>query len=69
MPPKEDLARWSNYRKKPSLFSFDAVFVSQRFEHVPVAADYTVHAFTDPTGRPIRAPEWFIEAMENADSR
>lgn len=29
----------------------------------PVAEGYTVHAFINPAGKPIRAPEWFIEAM------
>ncbi len=26
----------------------------------PVASGYTVHAFTDPTGKPIRPPAWFL---------
>ncbi len=32
----------------------------------PVAAGYTVHAFTNPTGRPVRAPEWFTQVIEDA---
>ena len=34
----------------------------------PVAAGYTIHAFINPTGRPVRAPEWFTKVMENANS-
>ncbi len=34
----------------------------------PVAEGYTVHAFINPAGKPIRAPKWFTEAMEDADS-
>jgi len=30
----------------------------------PVTRGYTVHAFTDAAGRPIRPPEWFLEALE-----
>ncbi len=29
-----------------------------------VAKGYTVHAVTGPSGRPVRAPEWFVEALE-----
>ena len=29
----------------------------------PVARGYTVHAVTDPSGRPIRPPGWFTEAL------
>ena len=32
----------------------------------PVARGYTVHAFTDPTGRVIRPPNWFVEALARA---
>ena len=32
----------------------------------PVARGYTVHAFTDSAGRPIRPPAWFVEAMTPA---
>ncbi len=30
----------------------------------PVAEGYTIHAFVNPAGKPIRAPKWFIEAMD-----
>ena len=30
----------------------------------PVAEGYTIHAFVNPAGKPIRAPQWFIEAMD-----
>ena len=29
-----------------------------------VAAGHTVHAVTDPAGRPIRPPGWFLEVMQ-----
>jgi acyl-CoA thioester hydrolase len=32
----------------------------------PVARGYTVHAFTDRAGKPIRPPEWFLETVEKA---
>jgi acyl-CoA thioester hydrolase len=32
----------------------------------PVVRGYTVHAFTDTQGKPIRPPEWFVEMMETA---
>lgn len=35
----------------------------------PVAEGYTIHAFMNPAGRPVRAPEWFIRAMEDGASR
>jgi hypothetical protein len=32
----------------------------------PVVRGYTVHAFTDRLGKPIRPPKWFVELMEKA---
>ncbi len=32
----------------------------------PVVRGYTVHAFTDPRGKPIRPPQWFIEKLTAA---
>src|ERR1022692_365037 len=32
----------------------------------PVARGYTVHAFTDRQGKPIRPPAWFIEMLAKA---
>jgi len=29
-----------------------------------VASGYTVHAITNPEGRPIRPPQWLTDAME-----
>lgn len=29
-----------------------------------VADGYTIHAFTDKAGKPIRPPEWLLEALE-----
>ena len=30
----------------------------------PVAQGYTVHAFVDRTGRPVRPPTWFTDVLE-----
>jgi acyl-CoA thioester hydrolase len=35
----------------------------------PVARGYTVHAFVDATGKPIRPPTWFRDAMGKRDDR
>ena len=32
----------------------------------PVVRGYTVHAFTNPLGKAIRPPEWFVELMARA---
>jgi acyl-CoA thioesterase FadM len=32
----------------------------------PVVRGYTVHAFMDAQGRPIRPPPWFVELLEKA---
>jgi len=32
----------------------------------PVVRGYTVHAFTDRLGKPIRPPAWFVEVMTRA---
>jgi acyl-CoA thioester hydrolase len=29
----------------------------------PVASGYTVHAITGPSGKPIRPPEWLVQAL------
>ena len=34
----------------------------------PVVRGYTVHAFTDPDGKPIRPPAWFIGKLNSAAS-
>jgi acyl-CoA thioester hydrolase len=31
-----------------------------------VVRGHTVHAVTDQNGRPVRPPEWFVQAIENA---
>lgn len=33
-----------------------------------VARGYTVHAFTDASGKPVRPPQWFLEALEPAQA-
>jgi acyl-CoA thioester hydrolase len=42
------------------------VQVSQNATGKPVVRGYTVHAFTDAAGKPIRPPPWFLELMEKA---
>jgi acyl-CoA thioester hydrolase len=32
----------------------------------PVVRGYTVHAFADPHGKPIRPPAWFLEQLQTA---
>jgi acyl-CoA thioester hydrolase len=32
-----------------------------------VAAGYTVHAVTDPSGKPIRPPQWFVDAIDGVE--
>jgi acyl-CoA thioester hydrolase len=34
----------------------------------PVVRGYTVHAFVDASGKPIRPPPWFMEMLERAGS-
>ena len=31
-----------------------------------VAEGFTVHAFTDPAGKPLRPPRWFLDALDGA---
>jgi acyl-CoA thioester hydrolase len=38
--------------------------VSQAESGVPVAEGWTMHALTDPTGRPLRFPDWVKEFMK-----
>ncbi|MGA2176446.1 MAG: thioesterase family protein [Verrucomicrobiota bacterium] len=40
------------------------VQITQNTTGKPVVRGYTVHAFADPDGKPIRPPGWFIEAMQ-----
>jgi len=42
------------------------VQISQVSTGKPVVRGYTVHAFVDSEGRPIRPPAWFVELMERA---
>jgi acyl-CoA thioester hydrolase len=34
-----------------------------------VVRGYTVHAFTDRAGKPIRPPGWFLELMEKSSAK
>lgn len=34
----------------------------------PVAGGYTIHAFTDAAGKPIRPPAWFLSALDAGGS-
>ncbi len=40
------------------------VTITQADSGAAVAAGYTVHAITDPAGKPIRPPAWFMEAIQ-----
>ena len=42
------------------------VKITQHATGKPVVQGYTVHAFADPAGKPIRPPEWFLAIMQNA---
>lgn len=45
------------------------VRVDVEIEHAatgqPVCRGYTIHAVTDPTGKPIRPPKWFTELSDS----
>jgi acyl-CoA thioester hydrolase len=41
------------------------VAITQADSHRPVVKGYTIHAFTDRQGRPVRPPEWFVELFAN----
>ncbi len=40
------------------------VSITQALDNRPVAAGHTVHAVTDPDGKPVRPPAWLGEAIE-----
>ncbi len=42
------------------------VQISQGESRKPVVRGYTVHAFTDRRGKPIRPPGWFVEMLAKA---
>jgi acyl-CoA thioester hydrolase len=42
------------------------VQIRHHLDGKPVARGYTVHAFTDRQGRPLRPPPWFLALMEQA---
>jgi acyl-CoA thioester hydrolase len=42
------------------------VEITQNGTGRPVVRGYTVHAFTDTRGKPIRPPEWFVTLMGKA---
>lgn len=41
---------------------FDCVIV-QKDTGAPVVEGYTVHAVADPSGKPVRAPRWLVQAL------
>jgi acyl-CoA thioester hydrolase len=45
------------------------VEITQTESRRPVVRGYTVHAFTDRTGKPVRPPAWFAEMMHRADGQ
>jgi acyl-CoA thioester hydrolase len=42
------------------------VQINQNANGKPVVCGYTIHAFTDADGKPIRPPAWFLELMQKA---
>jgi len=42
------------------------VQITQNRSGKPVVRGYTIHAFADAEGKPIRPPVWFLELMEKA---
>jgi acyl-CoA thioester hydrolase len=42
------------------------VKINQNANGKPVVRGYTVHAFADADGKPIRPPAWFVEMLEKA---
>jgi acyl-CoA thioester hydrolase len=42
------------------------VQITQHANGKPVVRGYTVHAFADAVGKPIRPPTWFLELMQKA---
>jgi acyl-CoA thioesterase FadM len=40
-----------------------AVEIAQQESAAPVATGYTVHAFTDASGKAMRPPGWFLERV------
>jgi acyl-CoA thioester hydrolase len=42
------------------------VMIHQSESRKPVVRGYTVHAFTNLQGKPIRPPAWFLELLESA---
>jgi acyl-CoA thioester hydrolase len=42
------------------------VRIAQQANGKPVVRGYTLHAFTDAAGKPIRPPAWFIEQLHRA---
>ena len=42
------------------------VQITQNANGKPVVRGYTIHAFADADGKPIRPPAWFLEMLEQA---
>ena len=42
------------------------VQITQQDSSRPVVRGYTIHAFTDSRGKPIRPPPWFVQMLEAA---
>jgi len=42
--------------------------VTQAAEGAPVAEGWTIHALTDPDGRPLRPPKWVDKFLEEKES-
>lgn len=68
-------ARYDDLLKVASIADFSSrarlrfdVLVTQAESGRPVVRGYTVHAFVDRGGKPIRPPKWFLELMTKANA-
>ncbi len=44
------------------------IAVHQEESGAPVASGYTVHAVADATGKPVRPPDWFVQALAGEEN-
>ena len=61
----DELLRMTSTLSMPSRarFRFD-VEIERAEDGGPVCRGYTIHAVTDPTGKPMRPPKWLLEAIQ-----
>ncbi len=66
-------ARYDNLLELTTIARFEGraclrclVKVIQAESRAGVVEGYTIHAFTNPQGKPVRPPPWFIDAFEQS---